>query len=175
MILIAAACGFASILYPEREFEKDDLSTITVITDQNIKITSGRYTRYGYSFTGTPYEAKFTIDNCVNFVCNRGRLKAIKKNDTLTLAISSGFTHLLNEKDEEIPVYTLTINGSSLFSAADYLQGKKKQKIRWVILLSFFGTLIFLLNYNVKHKKVVWGFFILMAAAVIVLIELKVI
>ena len=128
MILIAAACGFASILYPEREFEEDDLSTITVITDQNIKTTSGRYTRYGYSFTGTPYEAKFTIDNCVNFVCNRGRLKAIKKNDTLTLAISSGFTHLLNEKDEEIPVYALTINGSSLFSQQIICRVRKSKK-----------------------------------------------
>ena len=161
--------------YYEKPIEIKDLTFRTVKLNKDLTTASGRYAKYGYSFTELESKAKFTIDNCVNFVCDRMKLKQIKTGDIVKIGFDSYLKDALIDEEIEIPIYSLEFNNQIYFTSKDYVKGQEKQNFRRLILFSILGLFLLLTSIEIKKKKLVWGIFILLGLVITVLIERKII
>lgn len=165
---------FSVKLYTEKPFISSELIKIPVTAAGDIQTTSGRNTKYGYSFLTAEHQAKFTIDNCINFVCDRNAVKEIKSGDKLEVSFDKYYLEDLSDTDSEIPVYSLSVNNMELFSPGSYLSGKTKQHYR---ILVFFSVLVFsMVLFNIVKLKpaVSWAIIITYVVIIFILIENKI-
>ena len=133
----------------------NDFISIKTIAIENIKEKKGKRTNFGYSIVTKESNTMYTIDNCVNFVCDREKLKAIKIGDTVNIIISEFDIDAFSDVGIQVPIYGLDLNGRTLFSTEDYLEGMEKQHKRTTnILVSiFFILMAFELFEFMKYKK----------------------
>ncbi len=166
-ILIARA-------YNPKPFVEAELVKLTVTANERIKTTSGRYTYYGYSFQTNEFQAKFTIDNCINFVCDENDIKKIQPGDKLEVMVENNYQEHLADIKSKISIFSLTINNKLLFSPETFLLGRKKQNHRAIALFSILIPAFILLNS--KKKKAVIGWILIIACTVLffILVELEI-
>lgn len=174
-IIVSLLVVFSVTLYTKKPFIEGELITISVTAAGDIKTTSGRYTKYGYSFLTVEQQAKFTIDNCVNFVCDRNAVKEIKSGDKLELSVNKYYVEDLSDVNAVIPVYSLSVNNVELFSPGSYLSGKTKQHCRILILFSVLALSMVLFNLVNIKPAISWTIIIIYTVIVFILIENKIV
>ena len=162
-------------VYIEKPFiDNDDLFKLTITTKENIKPTSGRYPKYGYSFLASEYPSKFTIDHCINFVCDKHSVEEIKSGDKLEIMVNNYFKDNFGDIETEIPIFSLTINNNEIFSPKSYLVGKRKQNYRLVALLSILILALTFFNIGKIKPAISWTILIGCIITLWILIEMKI-
>ena len=162
-------------LYTEKPFlDEDNLSKLTITAKEKIKTYSGRYAKHGYSFLAREIPSKFTIDNCINFVCDRNSIKEIKSGDKLEIMFENYYKDNLDDMETEIPVFSLTVNNNEMFSPESYLLGQTKQNYRRIALFSILLLALIILNIKPIKPAIRWTILIGYSIVIIILIENKI-
>jgi hypothetical protein len=172
--LVIVLTYFVIRLYTEKPYKYEDLIKLTMTSKDKIKTTSGRYANYGYSILALEHKSKFTIDNCINFVCDRNTIKEIKNGDKLDIMIESYYLQYLEDSKKEIPIFSLNIDNKEMFSPESYAIGQKKQNCRRVALLSILILAIALLNIEKIRPTISWTILITYTILILILVEKKI-
>jgi hypothetical protein len=165
---------FVVSTYIQKPFTETALVALTVTAKERIATHSGRYAYYGYSFRTAEFKAKFTIDDCINFVCDREAIKAIESGDKLAIMIENDEQTHFEDSETDIPVFSLAVNSNEKFSPKSYLLGRTKQNLRRLAFFSILVLAVILLKTEKLKPAINWAIFIAYFISIILLIKTKI-
>jgi hypothetical protein len=158
-------------LTDNKEINHTELNSKTIIVNNDIHKFRGRKNKYSYRILSTEYKSSFVIEPEGGIAANWRNLDNIKKNDTLIIEISNNRKVDLNNKSEDIPIFSLIKNNKKIYDLESYNKAKKKYDRRLNIIFIIMSILLIARGFNVFSSRISY---ILAGLSVLIIISLKI-
>jgi hypothetical protein len=168
-VLIGVLLVVGSLWKANNLVQETELVVKTIIVSQPIKPLSSRSGGYEYRIQAKEYACSFGIKTAGAIAAHWHPLESITANDTLEIKIRESRLKDLEDKAENVAVYSLRKNGTLFFDVTDYNHEQKLLNRRWETIGSVAGVLLILRGLILVSSGFAWVVGIVAVVAIVVL------
>jgi hypothetical protein len=160
--------GLGFLWADKKDLEASELETKTIVVSQDIQKIGGR-SNYEYRLWTKEYACSFVIKTAGGIAAQWDNLDNITKNDTLIIKIHHSRLADLNNKSEDIPIYSLVKNSKWVYDIDSYNKSQKNYDKRWNVIFILMSILFVLRGMTIISNKTAYILVGISAAIIITL------
>ena len=143
---------------------QNELNSIDISLSSDIHIVKGTRGENCYRFWSKSYNAEFVLKRGSIPTESYSKISQLKKDDLITIFIRKQEMSDLNDKLNEITVFSIEKNNQALLKLDSYNLNRKMYNLR-ISVFMIFGAILFVLNsfslIRLKQNYIIIGLFIL--------------